>query len=237
MNAALLTVGDEILAGDTTNTNATWLAEQLANRGVSVKRVLTVPDEVSIIADATRRYNDAFDAVIVTGGLGGTHDDVTMAGVASAFDRDLVANDLAMTDIERTLEGLTEEYPDLDVGVEAEAAIPEGARPLLNQAGLSPGCVLESVHVLPGIPSEMKRMFEDIADSFDGDMDSRLLYTEEPEANLIDRLEEVRERFGVQVGCYPDREAGHNRLKLTGTDQEALSDATAWLGEQVALVE
>jgi molybdopterin-biosynthesis enzyme MoeA-like protein len=80
-------------------------------------------------------------------------------------------------------------------------------------------------------------MFEDIADSFNGDVDSRLLYTAEPEANLIDRLEELRKQFDVQVGCYPDRKAGHNRLKLTGTDQEALADAATWLGEQVALVE
>jgi molybdenum cofactor synthesis domain-containing protein len=233
MNAALLTVGDELLDGDTANTNATWLGEQLAKRGVTVKRVLTVPDEQSVIADATRRYSDAFDSVIVTGGLGGTPDDVTMDGVAAAFDRELVGNDLARADVEETLEGLVEKYPDLDVDVEAEAAIPRGARPLINQAGLSPGCVIENVYVLPGIPSEMKRMFEDIATEFDGETDSRVLYTDEPESNLIDRLDEVRDRFGVRVGCYPDREAGHNRLKISGTDSETLADAEAWLGERV----
>jgi molybdopterin-biosynthesis enzyme MoeA-like protein len=77
-------------------------------------------------------------------------------------------------------------------------------------------------------------MFEDIAAEFDGETGSRVLYTEEPESNLIDRLDEVRDRFGVRVGCYPDREAGHNRLKISGTDPEALADAEAWLGERVA---
>ncbi|MUV85726.1 competence/damage-inducible protein A [Natronomonas sp. CBA1123] len=237
MQAALLTVGDELLDGDTENTNATWLAGELSDRGVSVRRILTVPDDEAVIAESTREYSDAFDAVVVTGGLGGTPDDVTMAGVAAAFDRPLVDNDLAREDIERTLEAIAGDYPDLDVNVEAEASLPEGARPLLNRAGLSPGCVVENVYVLPGIPSEMERMFEDVAGEFDGDAESRFLYTEEPEANLIERLDETRERFGVKVGCYPDREAGHNRLKLTAEDTAALDDAEAWLAENVTLAE
>ena len=237
MQAAILTVGDELLDGDTENTNATWLAGQLSDRGVSVRRVLTVPDDESVIASATREYSDSFDAVVVTGGLGGTPDDVTMAGVAAAFDRPLVENDLAREDLERTLEAIAGDYPDLDVNIEAEASLPEGARPLLNRAGLSPGCVVENVYVLPGIPSEMERMFEDVAGEFDGDVESRFLYTEEPEANLIERLDETRERFGVKVGCYPDRNAGHNRLKLTAEDTAALDDAEAWLADRVTLTE
>ena len=237
MNVAIVTVGDELLAGDTENTNASWLGRQLAERGATVGRVLTVPDDPAVIADAVERYSDAFDAVIVTGGLGRTPDDVTIESVARAFDRDLVESDLARADIDRTLEGIEEEYPDLDVDAEAEAEIPVGARALINHAGLSPGCVLENVYVLPGIPSEMKRMFEEIGGEFGGDAGSRLLYTEEPEANLIERLDAVRERFDVSVGCYPDREAGHNRLKLSGSDEAALTEAEAWLAERVALLE
>jgi nicotinamide-nucleotide amidase len=237
MQAALLTVGDELLDGDTENTNATWLAEQLSDRGVSVRRILTVPDDESVIAATTREYSDSFDAVIVTGGLGGTPDDVTMDGVAAAFDRPLVENDLAREDIERTIEAIAGDYPDLDVDVTAEATLPEGARPLLNRAGLSPGCVLKNVYVLPGIPSEMEQMFESVAGEFAGDVESRFLYTEEPEANLIERLDETRERFNVKVGCYPDREAGHNRLKLTAEDTATLEDAEAWLAENVTLIE
>ncbi|MCY4731684.1 competence/damage-inducible protein A [Natronomonas gomsonensis] len=237
MQAAILTVGDELLDGDTENTNATWLAAELSDRGVSIRRILTVPDDEGVIAAATREYSDSFDVVVVTGGLGGTPDDVTMAGVAAAFDLPLVENDLAREDLERTLEAIAGDYPDLDVDVSAEASLPEGARPLLNRAGLSPGCVVENVYVLPGIPSEMEEMFEDVAGEFDGDVESRFLYTEEPEANLIERLDETRERFGVKVGCYPDREAGHNRLKLTAEDTAALDDAEAWLAENVTLVE
>ena len=237
MEVALVTVGDELLAGDTENTNATWLARELSDRGVTVARVLTVPDDEAVVAEAVSEYSDAFDAVVVTGGLGRTPDDVTVEGVARAFDRDLVEDDLARADVERTLEAIAGDYPDLEVDAAEEALLPAGARPLVNRAGLSPGCVLENVYVLPGIPSEMERMFEEVADEFAGAADSRYLYTDEPEANLIDRLDEVRERFDVKVGCYPDREAGHNRLKLTADDEAALESAAAWLEERVSSAE
>jgi len=237
MEVALVTVGDELLAGDTENTNATWLSQQLTDRGVTVTRVLTVPDDETVVAEAVREYSDAFDAVVVTGGLGRTPDDVTMEAAAAAFDRDLEEDDLALADVERTLEAIAGDYPDLDVDAAEEALLPAGARPLVNRAGLSPGCVVANVYVLPGIPSEMERMFEDVAEEFTGDAASRFLYTDEPEANLIDRLDEVRERFGVKVGCYPDRDAGHNRLKITAEAPAVLDEAEAWLTEHVATVE
>ena len=241
MQAAIVTVGDELLAGDTENTNATWLCGELTERGVTVTRVLTVPDEVETIAEAVRAYAEAFDAVIVTGGLGGTPDDVTMDGVAAAFDLPLAVDDLAEADLERTLEAIAGDYPDLNVDVEAEASIPEGARPLINDAGLSPGCVVEasgaSTYVLPGIPNEMRPMFEGVAEEFSGDVQSRTLYTDEPEAALVERLDDVRHKFDVQVGCYPDRAVRHNRLKLRGEDEATLEEAFVWLGENVRTVD
>ena len=233
MEVALLTVGDELLAGDTENTNATWLARRLADRGVSVRRILVLPDDRSTLAARVREYSDAFDAVVVTGGVGGTPDDVTMEAVGDAFGRGMAVSDLALARVEERLREIDGVVPDLDLDVEAEASIPEGSRPLLNTEGLAPGCVLENVYVLPGIPDEMKAMFESVADEFDGDAVSRFLYTVEPEANVIPALEAVRERFDVGVGCYPDRKARHNRLKLTGTDEDELADAATWLLDAV----
>ena len=239
MEVALLTIGDELLAGDTENTNATWIASRLSERGVSVKRVLVLPDERSLIAEHVREYSDAFDAVIVTGGIGGTPDDITMEAVGDAFDREMVVDDRALEDIERKLEWFENEGPDLDIDIdiEAEASIPDGARPILNSEGLAPGAVLNNVYVMPGIPSELKSIFEDVAEEFDGDAVSRFLYSTEPEANLIDDLEEVAERFDVTAGCYPDRDAGHNRLKLTAKDEEVLDAAADWLIDAVGASE
>ncbi|MDZ7687787.1 MAG: competence/damage-inducible protein A [Halobacteriales archaeon] len=239
MEVALLTVGDELLAGDTENTNATWLASRLSERGVSVRRVLVLPDDRELIADHVREYSDIFDAVILTGGIGGTPDDVTMEAVGDAFGREMVVDDRALADIEKTLEWLDAEGPDIevDLNVEAEASIPDGARPLLNSQGLAPGAVLNNVYVLPGIPDELKAMFDDVEEEFDGDAVSRFLYSTEPEANLVGALQDVGEKFDVAAGCYPDRGKGHNRLKLTATDDETLDAAAEWLIDAVGASE
>ena len=231
MQVALITVGDELLSGDTVNTNANWLAAELSERGVAVPRILSIPDDRGEIADRVREYAADFDAVIVTGGIGSTPDDVTMEAVADAFDREMGPTDLTRESVERRLSAIRERVPDreFDVDVETEAAVPAGSRPLVTDAGLAPGCVVENVYVMPGIPDELKATFEAVADEFAGDRRSRFLYTVEPESNIVPALREAMERFDVAVGCYPDREAEHNRLKVTATDDDALADAAAWL--------
>ena len=227
----MITVGDELLSGDTVNTNANWLAGELSDRGVVVPRILSVADDRATIAEHAREYAATFDAVIVTGGIGSTPDDVTMEAVADAFDREMAPTDLTLESVERRLEAIRERIPDreFDVDVAAEAAVPNGSRPLMTEAGLAPGCVIEGVYVMPGIPDELRAMFATVADEFAGDRRSRFLYTVEPESNIVPALEDAMERFDVAVGCYPDREADHNRLKLTATDDDALDAAAAWL--------
>jgi len=227
MEVALITVGDELLSGDTVNTNANWLADELAERGVAVERILSLPDDRKTIAEHVRRYADAFDATLVTGGIGGTPDDVTMEAVADAFDREMTVSALARSSVEDRLAAIDSRVPDRDlrIDIDAEAALPEGSRPLPNGTGLAPGCVVENVYVLPGIPEELRAMFTDVAEEFAGKRRSRFLYTVEPEANVVPALEATIDAFDVTVGCYPDREAGHNRLKVTGTDVDAVDAA------------
>lgn len=239
MDVALITVGDEVLAGDTVNTNANWLATQLSERGATVIQILTLPDEHDSIAESVTEYSEEFDVVIVTGGIGSTPDDVTMEAVANAFEREMTVPDVTLTDVTQHLANIEKRHPelDLDVDPEEEAAVPEGSRPILNEEGLVPGCVLENVYVFPGIPRELEPMFERVATEFTGDRRTHTLYTVEPEANLIPSLEDVMARFDVTVGCYPDREAGYNRLKIIATDDEQLERATEWLLEHVCASE
>ncbi len=231
METALLTVGDELLSGDTLNTNANWLAAQLTDRGVRVARILSVADDHHEITTHVDEYSELFDRVIVTGGIGGTPDDMTMQAVAAAFDRELVATELTRQSVNQRLAELEARMPDRELAVdrETEAAIPDGSRPLLNETGLAPGCVIENVYVLPGIPGELKAMFNSVATEFNGNRQSTFLYTIEPEANIVPALEAAMDEFAVTVGCYPDREADHNRLKITATDESTLANAADWL--------
>jgi molybdenum cofactor synthesis domain-containing protein len=241
MEVAILTVGDEVLAGDTEDANATWLAGRLTDSGATVTRILTVPDDRELVADTVSEWSEAFDAVVVTGGLGGTHDDVTADAIADAFDRDLAVDDAVRDDVIRTVAAYREENPetveahDLDLDIDAWAALPAGSRSILNSEGLCPGCVLDNVYAFPGVPTEMRALFEAVADEFGGEAVSTTLYTPQPEASLLDAVADVREEFDVTVGSYPAIE-DRNRLKVTGTDPDAVAAAADRLRERVEVV-
>ncbi|WP_254767609.1 competence/damage-inducible protein A [Salinilacihabitans rarus] len=225
MDVAVVTVGDELLAGRTTNTNATWLCERLAERGVGVERVTTVPDRVADIARVVNEYRAEYDAVVVTGGVGPTHDDVTMDGVAAALGRSLERH-------EGALEWLEEEggYAREDL-TEGTADLPRGARALHNEVGVAPGAALDGVYVLPGVPTEMRAMFESIADEFAGTRTYREeVVADEPESALLARIAELRERFDVRVGSYPGEFV---RVSIESDDEATTEAAAAWLRERV----
>ncbi|GAD51804.1 molybdopterin binding motif, CinA N-terminal domain [Halarchaeum acidiphilum MH1-52-1] len=244
MEVAILTVGDELLAGDTENTNASWLGRQLSARGASVERVLVVPDERATIAEYVREWRDAYDAVIVTGGLGGTHDDVTMDAVADAADVDLHVPDEAREAVERAARAYRDANPaeaerfELDLDVESWATVPEDARVIPNEPGLSPGAKVGAIddggaiYVFPGVPDEVHAMFDLVAGDFGGDVVSEITYTSAPEGAIGPDLEAVRDAYDVAVGSYPSGE-GPNRLKVTGEDPEEVAAALADLEERV----
>jgi len=227
MRVAVVTVGDELLSGDTVNTNASWLCNRLDDRGVTVERITTVPDRVADIARVVNEYRAEYDAVLVTGGVGPTHDDVTMDGVATAFGRPVVPNEAATAWID--------EHGDYTVSdlTEGTTHLPEGARFLRNPEGVAPGAALDSVYVLPGVPDEMKAMFETVAEEFAGERGTvEEVHTSEPESALIDRLDGVQERFDVSVGSYPGDSV---RLKVRGADPATARAAADWLRERVDL--
>ncbi|MDS0221468.1 molybdopterin-binding protein [Haloarcula sp. S1AR25-5A] len=225
MRVAVVTVGDELLSGETVNTNAAWLGQQLAERGVTVARTTVVPDEIADIARVVNEYHAEFDAVIVTGGLGPTHDDRTIEAVAAAFGRDVVESEEALAWLEEH-GGYTRD--DLTDGT---GEVPEGSRVLPNHEGVAPGCVVESCYVLPGVPAEMKRMFEEVAEEFTGQQRYvRTVDADEPESALLDRLAEVQEQFPVKVGSYP---GDHVTVRFEGTEENLVEEAAAWFSERV----
>jgi len=221
MSVALLTVGDELLAGQIDNTNATWLAAKLRERGAAVRRIVVVPDDLQAIQTTVNELRQSFDAVITTGGLGPTHDDVTMEAVAAAFDCEMVED----PDAQEWIENDTE-YALSDL-VEGTTDLPAEAEFLPNPAGVAPGAHIGNVYVLPGVPIEMKEMFALIAPSFDGPAaTTKVLISEQPESTLVEALRETSEQFDVRVGSYPGDMV---TIRIQGQDKAEVEAAVEWL--------
>ncbi|WP_290814575.1 competence/damage-inducible protein A [Halovivax sp.] len=243
MHVAIVSVGDELLAGETTNTNATWLAAEIADRGGTVRRIVTIPDDRVVIADYVDRWREAYDAVIVTGGLGGTPDDVTIDAVADALDRELVVHEAVRERLVEKGRILRENRPelfeehDLELDPATGARLPEGSRSIVTDAGWAPGCVVENVYVFAGFPEEMRAAFRRVADEFDGAATSRSVFTPVPEGALNGLLAEIRDRFDVAVGSYPRKGSAPGRVKVSGTDADEVADAVAWIRGQIETVD
>jgi molybdenum cofactor synthesis domain-containing protein len=226
--AVVLTVGNEIVFGDVENTNASWLARRLAELGLEVRLLAAVRDSVEEIAEFLRAESVRATVVIVTGGLGGTPDDITREAVAEAFG-------VPTEEIPDLARSLRERFGERGLGDYAArwARIPQGAVPLANPLGGAPGFVLGNVHVLPGLPREMEAMFETLADRFSGAPIGawRRRYAT-GEGQIVTVLEEATRRHPeVIVGSYPSfLDTGPEvEVVLKSADVEALGAAAAWL--------
>src|SRR4051812_36857402 len=225
--AAILTIGNEIVSGDVENTNASWLARRLAQLGVHVALIAALPDETERIAEFVRTEAPRVDAMIVTGGLGGTPDDLTREAIAAAFrvpqeEVPEVAADL------RTRFTRNPEY------AARWALLPRGSRPLANPLGGAPGFAIENVYVLPGLPSEMEAMFASIEEEFrrGSPIESWRRVYRTYESLISASLAEAGERWpSVLVGSYPSFGDGGFTVEvvLKSSDVAALAAASAWL--------
>jgi nicotinamide-nucleotide amidase len=195
--AAIVSVGNELLYGETVDTNAAWLGRTLTARGVTVRRRVTARDDRNEITLALEAASAGTGLVIVTGGLGPTADDLTKATVAAMLGLPLVRDEVVAAQVAARFEaaGRTE-VPASSLG---QAEVPEGAHVLKNVLGTAPGLLMKRdggwIVLLPGVPSEMKR-----------------IVTEE----LLPRLEEA---FGLLSAVC------HRTVHTTGIPESALADA------------
>jgi nicotinamide-nucleotide amidase len=226
--AVVLTVGNEIVSGDTENTNASWLSRRLASLGIEVKLVAAVRDDVNEIAAFLCAERPRADYVFVTGGLGGTPDDLTREAVAAAFDVPCEEIADVAADLRKRFE-----HRGLSDYAARWANLPRGAEPIPNPLGGAPGFILENVHVVPGLPREMEAMFDSIADRFQGrPIASWRRRYRTGEGQIVGVLEEaVRLHPLVTVGSYPRFLADGPEVEvvLKSADDEALARATEWV--------
>ena len=161
MKAEIIIIGDEILYGQTLDTNSAFIAEKLGELGVEISYKTAVGDEVKKIVEAIHLAQRRVDLVITTGGLGPTSDDLTVKGTAKAFKKNLIFHPEILKKIEARFKARGIEMPKIN---QNQALIPQGAKALENPLGSAPGILIEEdkkiFTALPGVPKEMKTMLE-----------------------------------------------------------------------------
>ena len=210
-SAGLLIIGNEILSGKIVDTNSPFLAAQLRELGVDLERILVIPDEVKIIAEEVRRFSAAYDHVFTSGGIGPTHDDVTMESVAQAFDQELVLDEQICARIERT------QKDPLNDAMKKMAYMPKGACVIDVSDLWFPVIVIENVHVLPGIPQLFEKKFLSIRDRFAGvPIHLTRVYVTRHESEIAEDLHALLREFSeLMLGSYPRIGEPDYRVMLT----------------------
>jgi len=209
-SCGMVVVGNEILSGKVHDTNSYFAARELRKIGVALKRIAVVPDELQAIADEVVRSAGEFEFVITSGGVGPTHDDVTIEAVARGFGRRVVVH----PELERLIRLYFSER--LATGMKM-AEVPEGA--VLNTAGdlRFPTVQLENVYILPGIPQIFEAKLTALLGRFATDpYYIRTVYTSAGEGTIAEYLKVCLRTYPeLLLGSYPRIGYSEYRVKLT----------------------
>ncbi|ASJ02521.1 damage-inducible protein CinA [Thermococcus profundus] len=244
MFAEILTIGDELLSGNTVDSNAAFIASKLTERGYWVRRITTVGDDVEEIKVAVMEIlGRKPEVLVISGGLGPTHDDVTMLAVAEALERKLVQCEECLERIKVFYEKLYREGyiddPNLNEGRRKMTYLPEGAEPLENTEGAAPGAFIEhdgvKIFVLPGMPREMKAMLEKEVLPRLGKrkfVQRKFLAEITDESKLAPLLKEALEEFNVRIHSSPKGFGKYIGLIIFAEDEKEVDKVTQFLNDR-----
>jgi FAD synthetase len=240
--AAIIVIGDEVLSGKVEEQNARFLVRELRKLGVAVRRIEVVPDVPVEISASVSAASATYDLVFTTGGIGPTHDDVTIAAIAAAFAVPVV-RDPAMAATIRAYSG--ESFFERDLRM---ADVPAGADLIYGNGTARsrwPVVAFRNVYVLPGVPSILQRKFAMIRDRFTAPpFFSRAIYSREGEGAIAHILDQAAADFStVAIGSYPHLDATDHKVLITldgrneATVAQACAQIVAGLGSAVVRVE
>ena len=223
INAGLIIIGNEILSGRTRDANLAIIGKRCDALGIRLAEARIIADEEANIVETVNACRSMFTYVFTTGGIGPTHDDITAASIARAFDVELVRNDDAVAALDRYYEPrfLTEARLKM-------ADIPAGARLIDNPVSGAPGFQLDNVFVLPGVPAILEAMFEGLTHRLVGGAPilTDNVTTHLSESQIAAELGAVQEQYpDVSIGSYPFFRKGKLgvNLVLRGTDAARIS--------------
>ncbi|HXG02543.1 MAG TPA: molybdopterin-binding protein [Candidatus Binatia bacterium] len=209
--AAIVLIGNEILSGKIEDANAAYLCRELRALGVDVRRISVVPDEVPAIASEVRAASAGHDVVFTSGGVGPTHDDVTIEGVARAMGVPVVRHPQLVALLEAYYGGrLTEAHLKM-------AEVPEGARLVAADSRWFPTIQVGNVYVLPGVPEIFRQKFEAIRERFrDDPIHLRTVFVRIGEGTLAEYLNALLAEYpALLLGSYPEFGNPEYRVKVT----------------------
>jgi len=228
--AGIIIIGDEILSGKVQDGNAFFMAQELWSHGIRLCRISVIADSVDEIAEEVRKFSDRFDYVFTSGGIGPTHDDITIEGISKAFDVKPVIDPTLKVYL-ATRQGI------LSPAQLRMAEVPEGAE-LVNDDTLSfPLIKFKNVFIFPGIPQLLRKKFFAVEKMFHEPLiHLKKVYMNESEANIAPVLNEIVKRYqNVKIGSYPILENKDYSVMITleSLDASNLSSAYKSLMESI----
>jgi molybdenum cofactor synthesis domain-containing protein len=229
--AGILLIGNEILSGKIRDENAAYLCRELRSLGVDVRRIAVIPDEVALIAEEVATFAKSFDLVFTSGGVGPTHDDVTVEGVARAMGVPVVRHPELVALLERHYRGTVTE------AALRMAEIPEGAELVTGGSLRFPTILMRNVYVLPGVPEIFRQKFDALRERFrDQPIHLKNVFVGIGEGTLAAYLNRLLESFPLlQLGSYPELSNPEYKVKVTlesrdhGYLEQALTELLARL--------
>jgi molybdenum cofactor synthesis domain-containing protein len=230
--AALLVIGDEILSGRTQDKNVGQVALWLNEQGIRLAEVRIVPDDIARIAEAVNALRASHDYLFTTGGIGPTHDDITVDAMAAAFGVPVVVHPEAR----RILEDYYRDRPGGLTNARLRMArVPEGAELIANATSGAPGLRIGNVHILAGVPYIAAAMLEALTGKLEGGRPvvSVTIGARAPESDVADLLRETEAANpGVSIGSYPFfKEGGYGANFVIRSEDGDLAERT---GDELA---
>jgi FAD synthetase len=216
--AGIIVIGNEILSGKTRDANSPYLVRELRDLGVDVRKISVIPDELELISNEVREFSKSYDHVFTTGGVGPTHDDLTMDGVAGAFARRIFRH----PELEASLRRF---YPiDLVDGNLRMADVPEGTRLVGGKGMWFPVIAVENVYIFPGVPEILQKKFEHIKETFrEAPFHLREVFLKADEGQIAAALHRVVADFPeLLLGSYPYFDNRPYSIKLTLESKDAV---------------
>jgi FAD synthetase len=231
--AGIILVGNEILSGKVQDANAVYLCRELRALGVDVRRISVIPDEVQLIAEEVAAFSRDHDVVFTSGGVGPTHDDVTIEGVARAMMVSVVRHPRLVELLERYYRGTVSE------AALRMAEIPEGAELVGGETVRFPTVLMRNVYILPGVPEIFRAKFEALRERFrEAPIHLKNVYVAIGESTLADYLNRLLAEFPLLLlGSYPEFSNPEYKVKVTlesrdrGYLEQALTELLARLPE------